>query len=212
MTTEERKPLSRVEGLRLDEMTGNEKLLATIQSTYGRPPNSFTTLGRVPALLDAVGQLSLVVLAAGEVDVETKWLVANVASRAAGCSYCSAHTGFHSVKTGGAPPEKVAAVWEFESSPIFSDAERAALRLALVASVVPNQATAAHFDELRAHFSDTGIVEIVAVISLFGFMNRWNDTMATELEDPEHDFAQRHMAASGWRPKPRDAERGDARQ
>lgn len=204
MAIEERRPISRVNGLLLDEMTENEKLLATIQSTYGRPPNSFSTLGRVPALLDAIGQLSLVVLAAGEVDVETKWLVANVASRAAGCSYCSAHTGFHAFKTGGAPTDKVAAVWEFESSPLFTDAERAALSLARAASVVPNEATAEHFEQLRKHYSDTAIVEIVAVISLFGFMNRWNDTMATELEGPEHDFAQQHMSASGWRPKPRD--------
>jgi uncharacterized peroxidase-related enzyme len=196
--------MTRIESLRPDDMHGHEELFATIRATYGTPPNSFATLGRVPALLDAVGQLSLIVLAQGEVDVELKWLVANMASRAAGCSYCSAHTGYHASATGGAPADKVEAIWDYESSDVFTDAERAALRLARAASVVPNEATAQQFADLRQYFSDTAIVEIVAVVALFGFMNRWNDTMATELEGPQHDFAQRHLSKSGWRPKAAD--------
>jgi hypothetical protein len=46
---------------------------------------------------------------------------------------------------------------------------------------VPNAVTDAHFAELKKHYTDAQIVEIVAVISLFGFLNRFNDTTATEL-------------------------------
>jgi hypothetical protein len=51
---------------------------------------------------------------------------------------------------------------------------------------------------LRHYFSERQIVQIVAVIALFGFLNRWNDTMATELEPAPVDFAQAVLAQTGW--------------
>ena len=50
------------------------------------------------------------------------------------------------------------------------------------------------------HFSDDEIVEIVAVIAMFGWLNRWNDTMATELEAPPLAFAEQYLAGRGWTP------------
>ena len=44
-------------------------------------------------------------------------------------------------------------------------------------------------EALTAHFSDREIVEIVAVLSLYGFLNRWNCTLNTELEAPPAAFA-----------------------
>jgi len=43
-----------------------------------------------------------------------------------------------------------------------------------------------------------GTVEIVGVIAMFGFLNRWNDTFATPLEDEPLEFGQKHLAAHGW--------------
>ena len=67
-------------------------------------------------------------------------------------------------------------------SPLYSAAERAALDLAVAAGAVPNAATDQMFLELRKHWTEEQIVEIVGVIAVFGF-NRWNDTLATPLED-----------------------------
>src|SRR2546425_281096 len=89
--------------------------------------------------------------------------------------------------------EKLEAAWNFESDTGFEEPERAALRLARDASVVPNAVTKAHFEDLHKYFSDDEIVELVAVISLFGWLNRWNDTMATELESEPLDFASKHL-------------------
>ena len=33
---------------------------------------------------------------------------------------------------------------------------------------------------------------------MFGYLNRWNDTVATELEDVPGDFAERVMTPGGW--------------
>src|SRR5712691_8379066 len=104
-----------------------------------------------------------------------------MASRAAGCGYCMAHTA-HTAERVGVPAAKEAALWEYETSPLFTAAERAALRVAQGAAQVPNAVSDEDFAELKRHYSDAQIVDIVAVIALFGFLNRYNDTMATELE------------------------------
>lgn len=78
--------------------------------------------------------------------------------------------------------------------------ERAALHLAAAAGASPNKTTDEHFAQLRHFFSDTAIAEIVAVIALFGFLNRWNDTMATSLEETALGFATQHLTAAGWDP------------
>jgi alkylhydroperoxidase family enzyme len=94
--------------------------------------------------------------------------------------------------------EKLEAVWEFRTSPLFGAAERAALEVALAGAAQPNAVSDDHFTELKKHWSEAQIVEIVAVISLFGFMNRWNDTMATPLEAEPLEVGEKHLARQGW--------------
>ena len=64
--------------------------------------------------------------------------------------------------------------------------------------MVPNAVETEHMSELSKHFSDKQVVEVVAVISLFGFLNRWNDTMATTLESAPKHFASDQLASHGW--------------
>jgi hypothetical protein len=65
---------------------------------------------------------------------------------------------------------------------------------------VPNGVTDAMFAELRKHWSENEIVEIVGVIALFGFLNRWNDTMGTPLEDEPIATGEKFLAPHGWSP------------
>jgi hypothetical protein len=66
------------------------------------------------------------------------------------------------------------------------------------AFVVPNATTPAHFEDLRRYYSERQIIDLVAVISLFGFLNRWNDTMATQLEEPPRQIAEQVLGRHGW--------------
>ena len=93
---------------------------------------------------------------------------------------------------------KIEAVWEFQTSPLFTDAERAALNLAYKGALVPNEATATDFDEVKKYFDEGQIVEIVASLALFGYLNRWNDTMATDLEDYPKEVATELISSKGW--------------
>ena len=123
-------------------------------------------------------------------------LIAFAASVAAGCRYCQAHTS-HSANRLGEEADKLAHILEFETHPDYTGAERAVVALALAAGQVPNEASEDHFAALRQHFSERQIVQIVAVISMFGFLNRWNDSMATTLEQNPVAFAQAQLATLG---------------
>lgn len=128
-----------------------------------------------------------------EVPTYLKNLVAHVASNAAGCRYCQAHTA-HTAHRNGVAVEKLQQIWEFETSDLFSDEEKAALRFALAAGSTPNQVTPKHHADLQQHFTEQQIVEIAAMVSIFGFLNRWNDSMATQLEEEPLTFAQQYLS------------------
>jgi alkylhydroperoxidase family enzyme len=108
-----------------------------------------------------------------------------------------AHTAEGSAKL-GVEQKKLDEVWSYQTSPLYTAAERAALDVAVAAGCVPNAVTDEMFAELRKYWNEEQIVEIVGVIALFGFLNRWNDTFATPLEDGPLHFGETHLAAQGW--------------
>lgn len=165
--------------------------------TRGFTPNSIRTMARRPNIVKGFMALNQAVLYEGTVPEELKMLVSLVSSYAAGCLYCQSHMAnlSHLYK---ASDEKIAAIMEYETSDAFTDAERAALDLAYKAAQVPNMATQTEFDELKKHFDNGQIVEIVASIALFGYLNRWNDTMATTLETLASERAERLLGPKGW--------------
>ena len=176
-----------------------EKLMEAMINNMGFPANSFLTMSHWPELAVAFANLARTVnFTESELPTSTKRLVGHIVSRASGCQYCSAHTGFQATRSGGVEEEKIEAAFEYEISPLFTDAERAALRVAQAAAAVPNSVTDKDFTELKKYYTNRQIVEIVGQISVFGFLNRWNDTMATELEATPIKFAKEHLADSGW--------------
>lgn len=170
-------PTSRADGVVLAEE------ILWLASETGFVANSMLTLAKRPEIARAIlGLIRAVVRNPdGKVDPALRWMVAHVASLSNGCTYCSAHT-FKNGADNGVAPEKLAAIWEFETSPVFSDAERAALRVALTGGQCPSYATKEDMAVLKEHFDDEQIVEIGAVIALFGFNNRWNALMETDVE------------------------------
>jgi alkylhydroperoxidase family enzyme len=109
-----------------------------------------------------------------------------------------AHNAGGSLRS-GIKDEKLADVWEFRTSPLFNDKERIALEFAIAAASQPNDVTDELFERMKRHWSEGEIVEITALISYFGFMNRFNDTMATPLEEEPIHVAEKHIAKHGWK-------------
>ena len=161
-------------------------------------PNSQLIMQRKPKMVKGFAALSAAVWdPEGKVDLKFKRLIAHVISRSAGCQYCMAHTAEGAHKLGVDDP-KLDAVWDYQTSPLYSPAERAALDVAVAAGSVPNGVTDEMFKELQKHWTEEEIVEIIGVISIFGFLNRWNDTFATPLEDEPLHFGETHLASHGW--------------
>ncbi len=171
---------------------------AIFERILGFVPNSLLTLQRRPKIVQGFGVLTNAVMDAdGEVDLGFKRLIAHFCSRAAGCQYCMAHS-LVAAQIHGVAPEKVEALWEYQSSPLYSEAERVALDYALAAGAVPNQVDEALMKRMREHWSEEQIVEILAAVCLYGFLNRWNDSMATELESGPAALGDKVLTQGGW--------------
>jgi len=167
-------------------------------STLGFTPNSVLTMQRKPRLVQALALLNAAVMdPQGDVDLGFRRLIGHVASKAAGCLYCQAHTLLGAANF-GIGEDKLAAVWTYASSPLYSERERVALDFALAAAAQPNAVTDELFARLQAHWSDSEVVEILGVVALFGFLNRWNDSMATALEEVPLAVAEKAVGDQGW--------------
>lgn len=200
--------MTRISPLRREDLPElDEKYFKPYEASRGYVPNSNLVMARRPKLLAAFRALNRAIFDDDNaVSKELLYMVGHVASRAAGCMYCAAHTA-NNAHISGIAEDRLAALWEYETSELFTEAERAALRFAQNAASVPNMVTDADMDALKAHFDEDQIVEMLAVISWYGFLNRWNDTLATELEGPAFAHAEATIGPSGWdagkhRPKP----------
>jgi uncharacterized peroxidase-related enzyme len=168
--------------------------------TLGFPPNSVLTMQRRPAIAKAFIALNKAVMEnRGRVTSEQKRLIGLIASQTAGCRYCQAHTA-RAAERYGAGEARIAEVWNYERSDLFTPAEKAALAFAQAAASVPSAVDERIATRLRQHWSDDEIVEILGVVALFGYLNRWNDSMATTLETGAIESGEKHLAARGWSP------------
>jgi uncharacterized peroxidase-related enzyme len=192
------RPAPRLAPLPVDANPELKDVFEASRKRMGFVPNSQLIMQRKPKILKAFGALSSAVNdPEGKVPNNFKRLIGHVASRSAGCQYCMAHTAEGAHKQ-GIDDQKLDAVWDYQTSPLFTPAERAALDVAVAAGSVPNAVTDEMFLELKKHWTEEQIVEIVAVIAIFGFLNRWNDTFATPLEDDPAHFGEAHLAKHGW--------------
>ena len=162
-------------------------------------PNSVRTMAHRPPIARAFTDLNVAVMTDyGAVTPEFKRLLGYVSSFASGCLYCQAHMILASERF-GASEDRLSDVFDFEQSPHFTEAEKAALAFAQAATAVPNAVTPEVGERLKAHWSPEAIVEIMGVVALFGYLNRWNDSMGSALEDLPIEKGEARLAeATGW--------------
>ncbi len=175
-----------------------QALITFYEETLGFCPNSVKTMYHRPAIAHAFIALNKAVMAnQGRVTSSLKRLIGYITSLAAGCRYCQAHT-IRAAARYNAEERQLAEIWEFETSAAFSEAEKAALAFALAAAQIPNAVNDTVSMRLNQHWNAGEIVEITGVVALFGFLNRWNDSMATELEGPAKESGETLLGQRGW--------------
>ena len=184
-------------GKKREDFSEFEELFKGVESFMGYVPNAHLTMAEKPELLLAFSNLAMTIFQSEEIDMQTKQLIALASSLSSGCKYCQAHTS-HGAERAGTNEQKIAEILNYTESDYYSDEERAVLDLAFASGRARNDSNPEHFNELKKYFSDDKIIDIVSVISMFGFLNRWNDTFGTKLEDVPKDFVEEKLKPLGW--------------
>lgn len=168
------------------------------QETLGFTPNSLFTMQHRPRIAAAFLEMNQAVMEnKGRVTSALKRELAYLSSRVTGCRYCEAHT-IRAAERYGSSSERLEHLWDYKVHPAFSEAERTIFDLAIAASQIPNAVTPDLGERLRDHWTEGELVEIMGVIALFGYLNRWNDSMGTPIEGPAADSAKKHLGDKGW--------------
>jgi len=177
-----------------------QNLIQFYNETLGFCPNSIKTMHHRPRIAYAFIEMNKAVMEnKGRVTSALKRMIAYISSHTAGCRYCQAHA-IRAAERYGADSDQLEHIWEYRTHPAFTDAERAALELAFAASTVPNSVSDAGAENARKFWNEGEIVEIMGVIALFGYLNRWNDSMGTEMEPGAIDSGNKFLSKQGWTP------------
>ena len=190
--------MSLIDPIHTIEDAETKELVKFFNETLGFCPNSVLTMQKNPALAKAFINLNMAVMENhGALTSEFKRLIAFISSNTTGCRYCQAHT-IRAAERYGASKERLENIWNFEESDCFSDQEKVALKFTREASKVPVATTKEMEEELKQHWSENDIIEIMSVIALFGYLNRWNDVMGTSLEEDAVESANQYLKDKGW--------------
>ncbi|WP_298477696.1 carboxymuconolactone decarboxylase family protein [uncultured Maribacter sp.] len=181
--------MNRIDPISNPKESEQGSLFTNAEKWMGFLPNDGLIMAHKPNILSSFFQLAKDVYAEGKVNSGLKRMIGHLSSKVSGCQYCSAHTAYGANEQ-GVEKEKIEQLWEYKTSSLFSEKERAALDIALKGSMIPNQVTDEDFITLKKYYDNEAIVEIVSVISMFGFLNRWNATLNTQIEDAPGAFYQ----------------------
>jgi uncharacterized peroxidase-related enzyme len=175
-----------------------QNLVSFFNETLGFCPNSVKTMYHRPQIAYAFIELNKAVMEnKGRVTSSLKRLIGYITSNVAGCRYCQAHT-IRAAERYGADAEKMENIWEFRTHVSFSEAERVALEFAFASSTIPNSVNDQIAENLRLYWNEGEIVEMLGVIALFGYLNRWNDSMGTELEKDAVESGEKLLSKDNW--------------
>ena len=189
--------ISHIETKNREDFPEFEELFNLVESFMGYLPNAYLLMADKPDLMHAFAKMSASVFKDDILDIQSKQLIALASSLSAGCKYCQSHTS-HGAERAGVPNEKIANILNYQTSSHYEPSEVALLDLAFASGEIPNKATKAHFDQLKEFYSKEQILEVVAVISFFGFLNRWNDTFGTEIEAVPANYLQNELKPTNW--------------
>ena len=189
--------IAHIETKKREDFPEFKDLFDLVESFMGYLPNAYLLMADKPDLMQAFAKMSASVFSADVLDIPSKQLIALASSLSAGCKYCQSHTS-HGAERAGVPNEKIAEILNYQTSEYYEAKEVALLDLAFASGEVPNKATKAHFEKLKEFYSKEQILEAVAVISFFGFLNRWNDTFGTEIEEIPANYLSEKLKPKNW--------------
>ena len=150
-----------------------------------------------PEIMTVLGPLAMHCFKPVLLDDQLKKEAFFLLSYAAGCRHCQAHGGY-GLYVDGVDEARIRALWTFETAGGFTDAERAVYRFCVAAGQAPSAVTADHYVELREHYSDPQIKELLKTVAISGFLNRYSDALAVVTDQESFDWAEAALGPVGW--------------
>lgn len=145
----------------------------------GNLPNMFRTVAHRPEILQTMIAHMEAVLNTGTLPTALKELVIVRTSQMNNCEYCLASHSLLAKKLGYSDAQ-IATLSRFENSDTFTAREKSALRLAERLTRNERPLDEAELAELKLHFTEGEIVELMAASGLFNYFNRFNNLLAME--------------------------------
>lgn len=149
----------------------------------GNVPNMFRTVAHRPEILQTMIAHMEAVLNTGTLPTSLKELVIVRTSQMNNCEYCLASHSLLAKKLGYSEAQ-IAALPHFDSSDAFTLREKTALRLAERLTRNERPLDDAELRDLKTHFTEGEIVELMAASGLFNYFNRFNNLLAMEPTQP----------------------------
>lgn len=145
--------------------------------------NIFKVFGHTPELGEAFTMSVMAMLKDGELDWPTKELIILKATHRNACQYCVVQHETLSKRL-GISEEKIADIGDdrYQSSPHFTDAEKALLDLTVQIGVDANRVSKGLWERLHQHFTEPQIVEAAYVITQYIAISKFGDALGVELE------------------------------
>lgn len=149
--------------------------------------NIFKITGNAPEIGAKMWEIFFEILQDGRVDWATKELLILKATKMGDCLYCVTQHEVVSERLGISPEKQADIVGvEYRTSPHFTEAERAILDLCAQVVLDPEQIRAETWAEVRTHFADDQIVEILATIGAYIQVSKFGDALGVGLEPVFH--------------------------
>lgn len=146
--------------------------------------NIFKITGHASKMAEKMWDIFFDILQDGQIDWVTKELLILKSTHMGDCLYCVTQ---HEIVSGrlGVSPEKQADIvgQEYQTSPHYTEAERAILDLCSHIVLNPEQIPADVWARVKKHYDDGQVVEIVATVGAYLQVSKFGDALGVQLED-----------------------------
>jgi uncharacterized peroxidase-related enzyme len=176
--------VSRISRLDRSDVTPDiASLYDRIFAQRGNVPNMFRVMAHRPEIFSTMQAHFAAVLNTGTVPTKLKELIIVRTSQLNETQYCLAsHTIL--ARNLGWTDDQLSHLVDWPRRGDFTPAEKAALGLAETVTRDAHALSDEQFAELRAHFSEGEMVELLCAIGLFNYFNRFNNALRMEPTRP----------------------------
>jgi len=149
-----------------------KKIYEEFESQEKKVPEWIKVMAHRPEILKEFYELFKTIMGKGEINSALKWRIAYLISEENKCPFCVDVTTMM-LKKLGASEEEIENAKDFRT---LSEKEREIMELVKEVTKKAHVCTPGLFEKMKKNFSEKEIVEIVSIVGLFNYINRFNNT------------------------------------